>query len=60
MDGDMDQVGNGGADEVMPVCGPVAALEQVVGRLTASGVLAEAAPVLPDAGNPVRGRAYCA
>ncbi|MEU8139980.1 hypothetical protein [Streptodolium elevatio] len=55
MNGDMDQVGNGGANEVVLVFGPVAAVEQVVGRLTACGVLAVPAPVLPDAGNPVRG-----
>ncbi|MGR6998683.1 hypothetical protein ACU686_12180 [Yinghuangia aomiensis] len=51
----MDLVDDGGADEVVLVFGPVAALEQVVGRLTACGDLAEAASVLPDAGNPVRG-----
>ncbi|MGW0664609.1 hypothetical protein [Streptodolium elevatio] len=51
----MDPVDVGTADEVVLVFGPVAALEQVVGRLTACGDLADPAPVLPDAGNPGRG-----
>ncbi|WTX01134.1 hypothetical protein OG216_47855 (plasmid) [Streptomycetaceae bacterium NBC_01309] len=51
----MDLVDVGTADEVVLVFGPVAALEQVVGRLTACGVLADPAPVLPDADHPVHG-----
>ncbi|WTW91891.1 hypothetical protein OG216_00140 [Streptomycetaceae bacterium NBC_01309] len=51
----MDPVDVGAADEVVLVFGPVAALEQVVGRLTECGVLADPAPVLPDADHPVRG-----
>lgn len=51
----MDPVDDGSADEVVLVFGPVAALEQVVGRLTARGALARPAPVLPDADHPVRG-----
>lgn len=51
----MDLVDDAAADEVVLVFGPVGALEQVVGRLTECGVLARAAPVLPDAGNPARG-----
>ncbi|WP_436776353.1 hypothetical protein [Yinghuangia sp. YIM S09857] len=51
----MDLVDGGAADEVVLVFGPVGALEQVVGRLTACGDLADAAPVLPDVDNPVRG-----
>ncbi|WP_436776429.1 hypothetical protein [Yinghuangia sp. YIM S09857] len=35
----MDLVDGGAADEAVPVFGPVAVLEQVVGRLTACGVL---------------------
>jgi hypothetical protein len=41
--------------EVVLVFGPVAALEQVVGRLTEHGDLVGAEPVLPDADNPARG-----
>ncbi|MGW0665283.1 hypothetical protein [Streptodolium elevatio] len=38
----MDPV-DGAADEAVPVCGPVVTLEQVVGRLTESGGLADPA-----------------
>lgn len=44
-----------GTSEVVLVFGPLAALEQVVGRLTEHGDLAGAEPVLPDADNPARG-----
>lgn len=50
----MDPV-DGAADEVVLVFGPVAALKQVVDRLTTCGALADAAPVLPDTDHPVRG-----
>ncbi|WP_345680509.1 hypothetical protein [Yinghuangia aomiensis] len=50
----MDPVDDG-TSEVVLVFGPVAALEQVVGRLTEHGDLVGAEPVLPDADNPARG-----
>lgn len=45
----------GGVDTTVLVLGQVAALEQLVSRLIACGVLADADPVLPDAADPVRG-----
>ncbi|MGR6998679.1 hypothetical protein ACU686_12160 [Yinghuangia aomiensis] len=52
----MDPVDDGTADaEVVLVFGPVAALEQVVGRLSEHGDLTGAEPVLPDADHPARG-----